>query len=330
MNIRFLIRSAARHDLESLMRLAPQASLVNLPPDEDVLTLKIARSLMAFSGAPPADPEYLFVLEDVASGEVVGTSLIIARYATPRTPHYFFEVRDTPGGQELVLGGRTGGLSAIGGLVLDQRYRGMPEKRGKQISLIRFVFMGMQPYRFEPRVLSELMTPVAPDGSNRFWDALGGRFTGMSYAKAFELTRQKSRDFIPRHFPATPISLPREECGLQRNRGQVLDSGKPEQRILEKVGFTFSRRVDPMDGALHYEARLADISIVKTGRYCRVSETTRESCGQSALLGFMQGDRFCGGQYPVQVNADNAALHGEVMALLGLKSGQQVYLSLLD
>jgi arginine N-succinyltransferase len=207
MNIRFLIRSAERHDLESLMRLAPQALLVNLPPDEDILAIKIARSLQAFSANPPPSAEYLFVLEDVASGEVVGTSLIIARYATPQRPHYFFEVHDTSRGQELTLGVRTGGLSAIGGLVLDRRYRGMSEKRGKQISLIRFVFMGMQPQRFEPTVLSELMTPVAPDGSNRFWDALGGRFTGMRYAEAFALTRQKSRDFIPRHFPAAPICL---------------------------------------------------------------------------------------------------------------------------
>jgi arginine N-succinyltransferase len=329
MNIRFLIRSAARRDLKSLMRLAPQASLVNLPPDEDILTIKIARSLKAFSANPPPSAEYLFVLEDVASGEVVGTSLIIARYATPQTPHYFFEVRDTSQGQELTLGVRTGGLSAIGGLVLDRCYRGMPEKRGKQISLIRFVFMGMQPQRFEPTVISELMTPVAADGSNRFWDALGGRFTGMRYAEAFELTRRKRRDFIPRHFPATPIRLPANGCGLQRNRDQVLDSGKPERRILEKVGFTYGRRVDPMDGALHYEAPLAEISIVKNGRFYRVSETDRRDCSQSALLGFMRGDRFFGGQYPVQVSGGNAALPGEVMALLGLKSGEAVYLSLL-
>ena len=329
MNIRFLIRSAERHDLESLMRLAPQALLVNLPPDEDILAIKIARSLQAFSANPPPSAEYLFVLEDVASGEVVGTSQIIARCATPQTPHYFFEVRDTSRGQELTLGVRTGGLSAIGGLVLDRRYRGMPEKRGKQISLIRFVFMGMQPQRFEPTVLSELMTPVAPDGSNRFWDALGGRFTGMRYAEAFALTRQKSRDFIPRHFPAAPICLPADGRGLQCNRDQVLESGKPEQRILEKVGFSYCRRVDPMDGALHYEAPLAEISIVKNGRFCRVSQTDRASCPQSALLGFMRGDRFFGGQYPVRVNGVKAALPGEVMALLGLASGEEIYLSLL-
>ncbi|MGD8958323.1 MAG: arginine N-succinyltransferase [Desulfobacteraceae bacterium] len=329
MNIRFLIRSADHHDLESLMRLAPQALLVNLPPDEDILTIKIARSLQAFSANPPPSAEYLFVLEDVASGEVVGTSLIIARYATPQRPHYFFEVRDTSRGQELTLGVRTGGLSAIGGLVLDRRYRGKPEKRGRQISLIRFVFMGMQPRRFEPTVLSELMAPVAPDGSNFFWDALGGRFTGMRYAEAFALTRQRSRDFIPRHYPAAPICLPAEGCGLQRNQDQVLESAKPEQRILEKVGFSYNRRVDPMDGALHYEAPLAEISIVKNGRFYRVSQTDRASCQQSALLGFMRGDRFFGGQYPVRVRGADAALPGEVMALLGLASGEEIYLSLL-
>lgn len=312
------------------MKLAHQASLVNLPPDEDVLTVKIARSLASFSADPPASAEYLFVLEDVASKEVVGTSLVIAHYATPQTPHYFFNVQDNAAGQELELGVRTGGLSAIGGLVLDRRYRGMPEKRGKQISLIRFVFMGMAPERFEPTVLSELMTPVAPDGTNRFWDALGGRFTGLSYAEAFELTRHKSRDFISRHFPSTPIALPADDPGLHRNRSQVLDSGKPEQRILEKVGFTFGKRVDPMDGALHYEAPVADISIVKNGRDCRISETVRENCRQSALLGFMRGERFLGGQYPVRVDGDRAELPGEVMALLGLETGETVYLSLLD
>jgi uncharacterized Zn-binding protein involved in type VI secretion len=84
-----------------------------------------------------------------------------------------------------------------------------------------------------------------------------------------------------------------------------------------------------MDGALHYEAPLAEISIVKNGRFCRVSQTDRASCPQSALLGFMRGDRFFGGQYPVRVNGVKAALPGEVMALLGLASGEEIYLSLL-
>jgi arginine N-succinyltransferase len=53
-------------------------------------------------------------------------------------------------------------------------------------------------------VLAELMPPLEPDGTSHLWEALGRRFTDMSYAEA-DLLSKKNKEFIKALFPESPI-----------------------------------------------------------------------------------------------------------------------------
>ncbi len=83
--------------------------------------------------------------------------------------------------QVLQLKQDTNGPTEIGGLLVDKNYRKRPEKLGKQMSLIRFIYMGMSRGEFEDRVLCELTPPLGEGGRSEFWEALGRRFTGLPY-----------------------------------------------------------------------------------------------------------------------------------------------------
>ena len=89
-----LLRDVAASDLPGLQRLAAVLNTVNLPNDEKALESIIDTSVRSFAGRirEPLDREYLFVLEDTRSGELVGTSMIIARHGTYESPHVFLEV----------------------------------------------------------------------------------------------------------------------------------------------------------------------------------------------------------------------------------------------
>jgi len=331
--MRFLIRSAEVSDLPYLYRLAGQAPLLNLPRDKAMIGRKIERSLRSFAAnSPPLDAEYVFILEDLLSHQVIGTSLIIAHYATEECPHFYFDIFQETGtagnaskglrGGCLRLGSDSGGISAVGGLVLDVNYRG--QKLGRSISLIRFVYMCMFPERFERTILSELMGPVTSENVNPFWETLGRRFTGLSYEQAFQMATQKRKDFL-NGFPNEDISLNRLDPEIHPCRERVIPgSGQAEQHLLESVGFHYLERVDPLDGGIMYGALLSEISIVREGTFCWATPAEPDACPHSALVGVIREGQFRGGEFPVKVSSLTASLPGDVLSSLCLTNGDKV------
>src|SRR5689334_22567752 len=93
--MKFLVRSVTEKDLKDLKTLASQFSLLNLPPDEDILMDKIEKSIKSFAETDRsrADSEYMFVLEDTERECVIGSSLILAKHGTPDSPHTYFQIR---------------------------------------------------------------------------------------------------------------------------------------------------------------------------------------------------------------------------------------------
>ncbi len=74
-----LVRPAGPADLDSLMELAVLSGrgFTSLPADEAVLAERLALAEQSFSGAiAPAEAWYTLMLEDTASGMVVGISAV--------------------------------------------------------------------------------------------------------------------------------------------------------------------------------------------------------------------------------------------------------------
>ena len=336
--LRFLIRSATRDDLDALYALALGNDLLNLPTNKDVLLDKINKSMASFAGKPHvADRQFIFVLEDQEKRVVTGTSTVFSSYADENHPLYFFSVYDkhhlapdveVPEGCQLLrLEKDTRQLSALGGLVVDARYRGLPEKRGRQISLIRFVLLGMCPDFFSPYILSELMAPTAPDGSNLFWKAIGEKYTGYSYEEVFQSARLKDRSFIQDCFPKEDILLSPEQIHLHRDLESVLSSGRAQQHMITRQGFVYLNQVDPMDGGLQYSARVQDIKCIQNSEYhpCDRMPDGTEPPFVSVLIGTIRDGFFSGGQVPVSFEGDTVLLPGAAMADLNLSPGENIY-----
>ena len=91
----FIIRQANVDDVPTLLKLAKMVHFINLPADPDIIGTKIARSRRSFAGQldDPTKREFMFVLEDVETGNVVGTSSIISAISWPGHPHVYLRVR---------------------------------------------------------------------------------------------------------------------------------------------------------------------------------------------------------------------------------------------
>ncbi len=299
----FVVRSVHREDLQQLTDLAKQFNLLNLPGDKKILAEKIARSEASFKGGLANDQsEYIFVIEDTEEQLVVGSSLIIAKHGSEDAPHNYFKIlkrdhfsKDLGIGfihQVLRFQQDTEGPTEIGGLLIDKAYRRRPERLGKQISLSRFLYMGLNPGRFENRVLCELTPPLTEEGRSEFWEALGRRFTGLPYQEA-DLLSQTNKEFIESLFPEDDIYLTLLDAKARLVLGRVGEATKPAQHLLESIGFDYLEEVDPFDGGPHYGAKMKDILPIKKGKRYRVAEIPEATFKEKGLVGIGSNDFRC-------------------------------------
>jgi arginine N-succinyltransferase len=267
-----MIRDACLSDLDELFRLAAFLNTVNLPADRAVLQEILQLGERSFGQQlAPLSREYLFVLEDTTTKKLLGTSMIIAQHGTPESPHIFFEVlRDEKYSsslnkhfvhQVLKIGYSYNGPTEIGGIVLDPTFRGHPEKLGKQLSFVRFLYIAKHPNRFRRRVIAELLPPLEADGTSLLWESLGRHFTGLSYQEADRISKN-NKEFIRTLFPAEGIYASLLPENVQDIIGEVGPATKGVAKMLEDIGFEYQKRIDPFDGGPHYSARVEDISLI--------------------------------------------------------------------
>ncbi len=335
----FLIRSVEDSDLEGLFDLANQFHLLNMPADKTILGQKIERSLLSFSGDLEIDKaEYLFVIQDPQiKNRILGCSQIIAKHGNPGMPHYSFQIiKVNKFSEDLGIGfihkvlrfkENVDGPTEIGGLLVDKSMRRRPEKLGKQISLIRFLYMAMHRERFKNRVLCELTPPLLEDGRSEFWEAVGRRFTGLPYEEADELS-QTHKEFIRQLFPEQDIYLNLIDSRARLSLGKVGPETVPAQMILEKIGFKYQEEVDPFDGGPHFGCDTGEISIVKHAKKVVVAKTDRAQFNRRALLGKDDGSSFRAVYSLVDLKStDEVVVPQATQKLLNLEVGEGIWIS---
>ncbi|MFV8256844.1 arginine N-succinyltransferase [Bdellovibrio bacteriovorus] len=332
----FIIRPVQHDDLNQLVDLAKQFNLLNLPGDKKVIGEKIDRSEQSFAGKlSKTQSEYLFVLEDVEEKYVVGSSLVLAKHGNDEVPHSYFKIfKRDHFSQDLGVGFihqvlrfqlDFDGPTEIGGLLVDKSYRRRPEKLGKQISLSRFLYMGLYPERFEDRVLCELTPPLTDEGRSEFWEALGRRFTGLPYQEA-DLLSQSHKEFIESLFPQDDIYLCLLDAKARLVLGRVGEATKPAQHLLESIGFSYLDEVDPFDGGPHYGANVSQILPITQGRRLRVTEFKDAAYKEQGLVA-TTGEDFKASLASADVRGNDVALAPKVRQLLNIEVGEEIYMS---
>lgn len=271
---RWEIRSVGADDWASLVELSRFLDTVNLPDDPAEVRRVVETSERSFSGAiaDPRHRQYVFVLREIASGTAVGTSMVIGQLGRRDAPYIYLSVRDEERysatldrhfvHQVLSVGYSFDGPTEIGGLVMHPGHRRSGAKLGMLISYCRFLWIAMHRELFQKHVLAELLPPLEPDGTSHLWEAVGRRFTGLSYRDADRLSK-RNKEFIRGLFPAGDIYASLLPVEAQRVIGRVGPQTRGVEKLLRRIGFRYIDRVDPFDGGPHFVAPTDEIDLVR-------------------------------------------------------------------
>lgn len=335
----FRIRQSFREDTEQVLAVAEHLNTVNLPAERHSTEVLLDRSERSFAGElPVSEREFLFVLEELATKRIVGTSMIYAQHGTKRAPHIFFRVENDERysvtldryfvHQTLRIGYNYNGPTEIGGLIVLPEHRNHPHLLGKALSYVRFVFIRMHRSVFRDRVLSELLPPLAADGTSLLWESLGRHFTGLTYQEADRLSKD-NKEFINALFPDSPIHTELLPDDVRAIIGKVGRQTRGVEKMLCRIGFEYAEQIDPFDGGPHFVAKTDDISIVRDAMEISVQKREPEA-KQWAVVAVETPDarsRFRAISARVEpIEPGLVALAPEACERLGVEDGQRVWL----
>lgn len=271
-----IVRRVKETDLEPLYTLIGQSELglTTLTISKQKLQDRIEQSVFAFNRdmAKPDGQPYVFVMEDVATGQLVGTAAIYSKvggfepfysYRIKNSVHESSELNVHKEIQVLHLNAEHNGPTEIGSLFLAPDYWG--GGHGRVLSLTRFLFMAEFPDRFEREVIAEMRGVVQPDGKSAFWSAIGSHFFQIDFPRAETLTSQ-SKKFIADLMPKHPIYIPLLSKEAQDVIGRVHRNTEPAKALLEKEGFEFRNFVDIFDGGPTLHCERTQIRAVRDSR----------------------------------------------------------------
>jgi arginine N-succinyltransferase len=210
-------------------------------------------------------------------------------------------------------------------------YRNAPERLGRVISSIRFMFIAAHRQLFRDTILAELLPPLEADGTSHLWEALGRHFTGLSYAEADFLSK-KNKEFIKSLFPDGVVYASVLPADAQEVIGKVGAQTRGVEKLLKRIGFRYANRIDPFDGGPHFTAPTDEITIVAKTRRARVAEVSASAGKSKSLVArelpsspFMRAVLA-----DVHDVGDAVALDAEAAAHLGVSAGDEIITLPLD
>jgi len=301
----YRVRPATGEDYKAIYQMAKLTGggFTNLPPDRATLVAKLDRSDKSFARKQDSQTGdlYVFVLEDPKSGKIRGTCQVFGQVGVNQ-PFYSYhlstltqtspELGKTFRNQRLSLTTDLEGSSEVGGLFLH------PEMRagglGGLLARSRYLFIKLHRARFGDRTLAELRGVMDETGQAPFWDALAGKFFGMSFPEADEFNAAHGTKFIADLMPRSPVYVALLTEEAKAVIGQPHPSGRAALRMLEHEGFLFDRYIDIFDGGPTVTARTDDIRTVREAREERITEIG-EGGNQSviAATGRLKNFRAC-------------------------------------
>lgn len=335
----YFIRDVTSFDIENIFKLSALLNTLNLPANEPELKKVIINSELSFSQqeADIQERSFLFVLCD-QSDRVLGTSQIFAKHGTLSSPHLYFQVENDERYSEtlkkffrhrtLRLMQNFDGPTEIGSLVLDNSLRSSPQKLGTMLSYVRFLFMAMRPHYFAQGVLAELLPPLGANFESALWNAVGYKFTGLSYYEADMISRT-NKEFIKTLFPTCEIYASLLPKNAQDVIGQVGPQSKGAAHLLSKIGFRYSNRVDPFDGGPHLEAELKNISLIRQACKGRLmTDNTREYTSHGLIGRYTpkgeSGKRFRAAMSAFLAHKEVIYVPSSTSAILEAKDGDEI------
>lgn len=274
----FVIRAANHGDLQHIYEMAKRTGggFTNLPPDRNALTAKLDRAQAGFTRIAEGQPEdvgddlFVFVLENVQTGEVRGTCQVFSAVGQ-KWPFYSYRIGAlTQHSEEL---GRTfradilnlstdlEGATEVGGLFLHpgERAGGL----GMLIARSRYLFIRNHRARFADRTLAELRGVIDEAGGSPFWDGVAGRFFGMNFQDADEFNAKYGNQFIADLMPKHPVYIAMLSEAARHVIGVPHPTGRAAMRMLENECFAWENYIDIFDGGPTMTVRTDQIRSIR-------------------------------------------------------------------
>ncbi len=335
----FVFRPVRETDLGALVGLAQATGggLTTLPPDAEFLEDRIHDSLRAFSPRvrKPAGEYYLFVLEDTATGEIVGTSGIASRVGGFE-PFYSYEIRS-----ECYAHRPLRIEKEIATLHLKESHRGPSEVcslflradcrrdgNGRLLSLARFHFIGAFRRRFTETIIAELRGYIDQTGRSPFWEAVGRPFFEFDFYRADVLSGLGEKEFIADLMPDHPIYVPLLPPEVQAVIGRVHHDTEPALALLRAEGFVATNEVDIFDAGPLVRAEVAALRTIRKTETAPVREILGDADDGAATHLLSNGAldfRACAGTVVAQ--AGGVALAAPFAEALRLRVGDTLCFS---
>ncbi len=330
-----LIRAARASDLDALYSMAKRTGggFTNLPADRATLKAKLERATASFARQDDAlaDDLFLFVLEDTASGKVIGTCQVFAKIGST-WPFYSYRIGTmTQHSKELGRNFRAelltlctdlDGASEVGGLFLQpgERSAGL----GKLLARSRYLFIRQHRPRFADRTIAELRGAHDEAGSSPFWDGVAGRFFGMTFREADEFNAIHGNQFIADLMPKHPIYTAMVPESARAVMGVPHNSGRAAMRMLESENFVFDNYIDIFDGGPAMCAATDQIATICRAQDAVVKAIDGGAQGDPQLICAGRLARFRCGIGHVTSGADGVSLDAGTAGLLGVSVGDTV------
>jgi len=282
-----LFRRARDTDLHNIHQLAEKSGvgMTTLSKNLSVLKKRLVLSTASFDKkvSAPKNEYYFFILEDTSSGQLVGTSAIIAVNGHD-APIYSYKVTQHVNEcptlnkhitfETLSMAHDIQGFSEICTLFLDPSYR--QGHNGMLLSRARFLFMAEHPNRFTKQIIAEMRGVADDAGNSPFWNAVGRPFFNMSFAEADHLSSLEDKQFIEQLMPKYPIYVPLLTPEAQAVIGRPHPLTVPAMRILSREGFHYNHYVDIFDAGPTVIASREGIRTITTSNRFVVQSITHE------------------------------------------------------
>jgi arginine N-succinyltransferase len=336
-----IFRSAHTRDLEAIHLLAAQSGVVGittLPKDIELLEKRLAWSTDSFNKSviTPKNEYYLFVLEDSASGKIVGTSAIegaighdspFYSYKLSKHTRFCHELSIRNDYQVLSLVNDYQGQSEICTLFLDPAYR--CNSNGVLLSRARFLFIAHYPTRFTPTIIAEMRGVSDDKGNSPFWDDVGSHFFHMSFAQADRLTLSTNKQFITDLMPRQPIYVELLTPAAQAVMGKPHKNSMPAMNILLREGFRYNNYIDIFDAGPTIEARRDQIQTAASSKLVTVAEHSNDAiAGKRFIVANTKLDYRATASYlAFNQHQGSCCLSHETAELLQVKPGDCVRIS---
>jgi len=256
----FVVRPVAMSDIAALEEMAAvtMPGVHTLPRTRDQIVATIERSMASFAAHVdiPSEESYVFVLEDEATGAIVGTAAIHAQAGSNGTYFAFRNDVIQQVSRDLNISHSVHALTLCSELTgysqLSAYYVRDSDHAGVEAALLsraRLLFAVLAPHRFSDRFFVPLAGVTDPQGNSPFWNALGRKFFKMDFLDAERVIGgSRNRTLILELMPHYPVYVPLLPGDAQAALGQIHPDGELAFRLLTEEGFEADDYIDIFDG----------------------------------------------------------------------------------